>query len=86
VQKLNVEALTAIVAIMLEVAIVGVYQLGRQVRTMRAELGPRKDTQIVQDDGGVVDAVKRLSRTVYVPRSTSVQVSSHRRVANHHPA
>ena len=63
VLKLNVEALTAIVAIMLEVAIVAVYQLGRQVRTMRAELGPRKDTQIVDDVGGVVDAVKRLSQT-----------------------
>jgi hypothetical protein len=63
VLKLNVEALTAIVAIMLEVAIVAVYQLGRQVRTMRTELGPRKETQIVDDVGGVVDAVKRLSRT-----------------------
>lgn len=63
VLKLNVEALTAIVAIMLEVAIVAVYQLGCQVRAMRAELGPRKDTQIVDDVGGVVAAVKRLSRT-----------------------
>ncbi|WP_113697558.1 hypothetical protein [Amycolatopsis albispora] len=61
VLKLNVEALTAIVAIMLEVAIVAVYQLGRQVRAMRAELGPRQDTRIVNDVGAVVDAVKRLS-------------------------
>lgn len=63
VLKLNVEALTAIVAIMLEVAIVAVYQLGRQVRAMRTELGPRKDTEVVDDVGAVVDAVKRLSLT-----------------------
>ncbi|RZQ60264.1 hypothetical protein [Amycolatopsis suaedae] len=60
VLKLNVEVLTAIVAIMLEVAIIAVYQLGRQVRKLRTELAPRVHGQVVYDVSTVVEAVRRL--------------------------
>jgi hypothetical protein len=61
VLKLNEQTLAAIVAIMLEVAIVAIYQLGRQVRSMRAELAPKTEPVIVRDIGAVLDTVKRLS-------------------------
>ncbi|WP_157357283.1 hypothetical protein [Amycolatopsis nigrescens] len=72
VMKLNEQALVAMVAIMLEVAIVAIYQLGRQVRSMRAEL-TRAEPQIYHDLAKVLDTLqviategRRSERTVEI--------------------
>ncbi|WP_246258432.1 hypothetical protein [Amycolatopsis anabasis] len=61
VLKLNEQGLVALVAIMLEVAIVAIYQLGSQVRSMRAELAARTEPQIHPDIASVLNTLKVIS-------------------------
>lgn len=61
VVKLNVEVLAAFVAIMLEVAIIAIYQLGREVRRLTSRLEPDTGTRMFPDIGSVIRHIQAES-------------------------
>lgn len=59
--KLTMQGLVALVGLMLEIAIIAIYQLGREVRSLRAELAMRGDTETTHTIDDVLAKVRRES-------------------------
>jgi hypothetical protein len=65
VVKLNMEILAAFVAIMLEVAIISVYQLGREVRKLNSRIESASNNEIFTDIGSVIRHVQSRSHKLH---------------------
>lgn len=61
VVTLDGQVLAAIVAVMLEVVLVAIYQLGRQVRALRSTVVAQAENQITDNVGSVLDTVDEIA-------------------------